>query len=549
MGSFIPIVIGVLVAAGILAFLASIYKVAEIDKVLVVTGGKEPVIKVAGGAFVFPIFRKASFFDTCIMTVRADEDEIKTRTAVPIVCNWTAQIRPIVTDTEVLKEAIRSFKERGPDGIIEDVKRTLMGAVSDVVSGMTPEEILRDKDKFKEAIQRAVADELEKMGLEMISLNIQDIADRNGYFDNIAAIDASEKLMAAEIKKAEVEKETRQKSAEAQKEAAIAETTATQQTEIAKMDAELRQKEKRKDADLKLAQYMIETDTANANAAVAKELQASIRAKELEERKGAVEITRQEQENLAAQKQREVMITRAEAEKATKQVAAEADANVMAIEAAARVKVAEHDAEAVVKAAEAEASKTRAEGEAFAAVEKAKILAQVEGEKARLMAEAEGEKAKLLAQAEGEKAKLLAQAEGERALAEARASNDKVNFEIEKLKIQTEAEIRVATAQAEIMAKIGENAEFINIGGGTIPGINGAGATGNVLIDTLSQIPLLMKSLNLQNEVLNGRPVTEEVRDISKALGAGLEGLGKGSATTVPELPDTPEKPVDTIES
>jgi len=154
-----------------------------------------------------------------------------------------------------------------------------------------------------------------------------------------------------------------------------------------------------------------------------------------------------------------------------------------------------------------------------------------------------------LAQDEGEKAKLLAQAEGERALAEARASNDKVNFEIEKLKIQTEAEIRVATAQAEIMAKIGENAEFINIGGGTIPGINGAGATGNVLIDTLSQIPLLMKSLNLQNEVLNGRPVTEEVRDISKALGAGLEGLGKGSATTVPELPDTPEKPVDTIES
>ena len=58
MGSFIPIVIGVLVAAGILAFLASIYKVAEIDKVLVVTGGKEPVIKVAGGAFVFPIFGK-----------------------------------------------------------------------------------------------------------------------------------------------------------------------------------------------------------------------------------------------------------------------------------------------------------------------------------------------------------------------------------------------------------------------------------------------------------------------------------------------------------
>lgn len=567
----IPIGIGVVCVIAVIIFLMSIYKVADVDKALIITGGKEPIIKVSGGAFVIPIFRKASYFDLCMLTVTADADEIKTSTAVPVVCDWTAQIRPCVSDPVKLRTAIISFKERGNQGIIDDVKLTLMGAVRDVVAAMTPEQILRDKEEFKKQIQTGVSDELDNMGLELVSLNIQDITDNNEYFDNIAAIDATEKRQAADIKKAEVDKITRQKQASAKKEAEIAEAQAKQEAEIARMNAEQTEKEKRKETDMKLAQFKTETDTANANAEIAKELQATIRQKEVEECKGAVEITRQEQANLAAQKEREVMITRAEADKETKRVNAEAAANVKSIEAdakiqvaereanaarkaaqgeadvattkaEARVKVATSDAEAVKKSAEAEASKTRAEGEAAADVAKAKALAEAEGKKADLLAdaegikaqqlaEAEGIKAKKLAEAEGVKANLLAQAEGERELAAARASNEKVNFEIEKLKINTEAQIKIATAQAEIMANVGQNAEFINIGGGSIPGIGGTGSTGNVLIDTLSQFPALMKVLNTENMALNGRNVTEEVKDVSKAIGAGLGALRKEDST------------------
>ena len=545
----IPVAIAVVVFAVIILFLKSIYRVVDVDKALIITGGKKPIIKVSGGAFVIPIFRKASDFDLCMLTVRADEDEIKTSTAVPIICDWTAQIRPTITDEEKLRIAITSFKERGKEGIIDDVKLTLMGTVRDVVASMTPEEILRDKEKFKKQIQAGVADEFENMGLELVSLNIQDVTDRNNYFNNIAAIDAAEKRQAAEIKTAEVDKITRQKKAEATKEAEVAEAQAKQESAIASMNAEQKEAEKRKETDVKIAQNKIETDTANANANVAEELQSTIRQKDVEVQRGAVEITRQEQANLAAQKEREVMITRAEAEKATMKVKAEAEANVQAIAADAKIQVAEReadaarkkaqgeadvdttkaearakvaasDAEAVVKAAEAEAAKTRAEGQAAA-----------DAEKARLLAIAEGKKQDMLAEAEGEKAKLLARAEGERKLAEARASNERVNFEIEKLKIQTDAQIRIATAQAEIMANVGQNAEFINIGGGSIPGTNGS-STGNVLIDTLSQFPALMKVLNTENQALNGRPVTEEVKDLSKAVGAGLGALRKGDEDT-----------------
>ena len=561
----IPIAIVIIAAIVIFLLAKAMYRIADVDKALIITGGKKPKIIVSGGAFVIPIIRKADFFDLCMLTVKADKDEIMTKPAVPVVVDWTAQIRPDRSDSSRLETAIISFKERGNQGIIEDVKLTLMGAVRDVVASMTPEQVLADKEAFKKLIQESVDDELIKMGLELVSLNIQDITDNNGYFSHIAYLDKAEKKKAADVKEAETDRITRERKASESLAAEKAEAEASQQSEIARMEAEQAKNDKRKETDLKIAANKVETDTASANAEVAKELQATKRAREVEEYKGAVEITKQEQANLAAQRKREVMITEAESEKETQRINAEAVANVNSIaaeneiavaerkadakrkeaqgdadvdktKAEARVAVAQKDAEAVKHKAEAEAAKTRAEGTASADVEKAKRQAEAEGERAKLMAEADGIKAKGLAEAEGIKAKKLAEAEGEKALAEARAANEKVNFEIEKLKISTEAQIKVATTTAELMANIGQNAEFVNIGGGSIPGLTGNG-TGNSFIDTLTSIPAIMKALNVENKALNGQSIGEEIAGLSDATLKGLGNL-KGSVA---------EKAVDAV--
>ncbi len=188
------------------------YRVVPIDKALIITGSKEPKVIVSGGAFVIPIIRKADTFDLCMITVTASKDEILTATAVPIVADWTAQIRPDVKDEEKLKNCNPFFfKERGKNGIVEDVKLTLMGTVRDVVASMTPEEVLANKEAFKTEVEKNVVDEMDKMGLELVSLNIQDVSDNNGYYENIASIDASDKQQAANIKSAEVERATREK--------------------------------------------------------------------------------------------------------------------------------------------------------------------------------------------------------------------------------------------------------------------------------------------------------------------------------------------------
>ena len=85
----------------------------------------------------------------------------------------------------------------------------------------------------------------------------------------------------------------------------------------------------------------------------------TIRMREVEEQRGAVAVMKAEQENLAAQKQREVIVTRAQAEKERKRVEAEAEAEVQKTQAEAKVKVAESNAQAIKLQAEAEAQKPK----------------------------------------------------------------------------------------------------------------------------------------------------------------------------------------------
>ena len=302
------------------------------------------------------------------------------------------------------------------------------------------------------------------------------------------------------------------------------------------LEAELAVAEKQRDNDLKKAEFKVETDRANADAAIAGELQRTVRMQEVTEQQGKVEIVRQEQANLAAMKEKEVIVTKAQAEKEKEQIGAEAQANVEKINAEARVQVAERNASAVKieadanaerikKEADAIAEKTRKEGFAAANVTKENGLAEAEVAKQKGLAEAEVAKQKGMAEAEAERAKLMAQADGERALADARASNEKVNFEIEKIKIENEARITIATKTAEIMAEIGKNAEFVNIGGGAQgPGALGGG-TGNVLLDTLASVPALMKSLDVQNQALNGKPFNEELSGLVGAVTKPMKGM------------------------
>ena len=69
------------------------------------------------------------------------------------------------------------------------------------------------------------------------------------------------------------------------------------------------------------------------------------------------------------------------------------------------------------------------------------------------------------------------------------------------------------------MAELGKNAEFVNIGG------NATGASGNVLLDTLAGIPGLMKTLNAENQALNGKSINDEISGLVGAVAEPMKGM------------------------
>ena len=234
-----------------------------------------------------------------------------------------------------------------------------------------------------------------------------------------------------------------------------------------------------------------------------------------------MKVVEHDQANKAAEKEKEVIATRAEAEKQKKRIEAEAEANVKTIAADAEVQVAERTANAIKIAAAAQAEKVLKEGTAEADVVRKKGIAEAEIKKAQGLADADVDKAKRMAEADGTKAQLMAQAEGEKALADARAANDQVNFKLDSLRIEWSGRAEVAERIATVMAGVGANAQFINIGNGD----SGNGATGNVLLDTLRGIPELMKVLDVKNQALNGRPFNDEVNNLVKAIAEPIKGV------------------------
>jgi flotillin len=494
MPEWLPVIV---IAVVVIVFLLAIYKVARVDQALIITGGRRPKVYISGGGFVIPIFRKYSYFDLCVRTVESKGDEIKTSTGVPVAVDWTAQIRPNATDVAKLTVAATSFLERSPDQVVRDVKLTLDGSVREVVASMKPEQVLREKEEFSRLVKESVAEEMNNLGFMLVSLNIQEVTDLNGYFENLAAEDREGMRRGAENITAEANQAIRERKA-----------TTNQAASEAELKSDLAIAEKTRDNAVRKAAFKAETDKAQADADIAGALRTAERQKELATNEGQVTVEQQVQANLAALKEKEVIKTQAEALKQKVEIDASAQAEKQKIDA-------DGEAEAIKMRAAAQAEQTVRTGQA-----EADII------KARGTAEADIIKAKGEAEATAIKAKGLAEADAQKALAEALDANEQVNLKVTLAEIQRDTEIQVATNVATVMAKIGENAQFIDLGGG-----NGSGASGSNTADLLTRVlgnfPELYKKLNVKNEAINGEPFNASINELVSAIINPLGVLNK----------------------
>ena len=252
--------------------------------------------------------------------------------------------------------ASKFFLNEDEDMIIKRVQDTLEGNMREIVGQMRLEEMVTDRKAFGEKVQENAIPDLQKMGLEMISFNVQSFSDQNNVIEDLGIDNISQIKKGAAVAKAQADRDIAIAQAEAAKEANNAKVQsemeiAEKQTSLAIRQAELKQASDIKKAEADAA-YSIQQqqqrktiEVTSANADIARtERTAELKAKE-------VEVTKQ---TLDAE-----IRARADAERYASAQKAEAELYRRSKEAEAKMIERKHEAEGIRAVGEAEAQSIR----------------------------------------------------------------------------------------------------------------------------------------------------------------------------------------------
>jgi flotillin len=263
------------------------------------------------------------------------------------------------------------------------VHNVFAGHLRSIVGSMTVEDMIRARDKLTKETRESSGIEMQKLGLTIDSLQIQEIDDKTGYIQNLAMPEA-----------ARVAKEARIAQADADREATEREQEAEALKAVARSQSQIRQ-----------AQVLAEANTAQALAEQAGPLSAATARQEVvvqETRVAELEAERTEQKlqtEVRKPADAEAYKTRTISEGARDARIAQAQAEAREVEMHA-----EAEAKRVKLEAEANSISYRQTGEAQAAATAAKGKAEGEAIKATGLAEAQAIKARADALASNQEA-------------------------------------------------------------------------------------------------------------------------------------------------
>lgn len=469
------IIIAAVAALLLITFISLGYIKASPDTALIISGiKKKPRVLIGKAGFRVPFFERVDRLSLKLIPL-----DIKTGDAVPtsdcinIFVDSAVNVK-LSPDTESINIAAQNFLNKTTEDIGRIVAEVLEGNIREIICTMRLRELIGDRKTFVEKVSENVIPDLKRMGIELVSFNVQRFSDANKVIEDLGIDNISQIKKDAAIAKANADKEVEIARAKAAKEANDARVQSDTEIAIKQNELEIKTAELKKAADVKQAEAdaaykiqeeeqrkTVEITTANANLArQEKELELKEREVYIKEKTLEAEIKKKaEAEKYAIQQ-------KADADQYERQKEAEAELFERKKKAEAEKFEAEQDAEA--KKAQAEAERFTKEQEAEAI--KAAGLAEAEAVSAKGRAEAEAIQAK----AEAEAAGILKKAEAMKEYGDAA----KQQMELDTLKVYFEQLPKIAEAVGQGYA----NVESIKMFGG-----DSAQLAGNIM-NTVTQV-------------------------------------------------------------
>ncbi len=402
-------VVGVFIV--LIIVLKSLWRVAEPNEALIISGmgakgkhhnedaGLDFNIVTGGGKMVFPAFQVVRRLSLDLR--EADlAIECVTHQGIPLGLRGVV-IYKVGDDPASIANAARRFLDQQSD-MNQRVHNVFAGHLRAIVGNMTVEEMIRDREKLTQLTRESSGTEMEKLGLIVDSLQIQEIDDPTGYIGNLG----------------------RPHAAAVESQARIAQAQADEAATRREQEADARKAEARRTSQVQQAGYSAEVNEAAALARQAgpKAEAQAIQVVVVEQTKVAELEAQREEQRLQATVRKPAdarayeTVTIAKAERDARIAAAEAEREEVQQNAAA-------EANRVKLAADAEAERVRLTATAGAEKVRVEAAAQAESTRAIGQAEADATQAKGLAEGEAVRAKGMAEAQAIKARADALAEN------------------------------------------------------------------------------------------------------------------------------
>lgn len=355
MSAVLPILTVVAIFFLLLWFFISRYRRCPSDKILVIYGktGKGSANCIHGGAaFVWPVIQDYQYLDLQPMSIDVNlQDALsKQNIRVSVPAQFTVAIG---NEANLMRAAAERLLGMPKDAIRHLAHDIIMGQMRLVIANMDIEELNSDRDKFVTSVYEHVGDELHKIGLSLINVNVTDIHDESGYIKALGQEAAAKAINDAKVKVAKEERTGAIGQAEADKERRTSVAAADSAAEIGEKNAQADAIKGKNLADIQIA--LSDADRRQQVAAANKSAEVAEKTTEAEAQKAAYMAQKEAEEarkdrELAARRANEVVQSQIDKEKTV--IAAEAEAEQ-------KRKVAEGEAAAVLARYEAEAEGIR----------------------------------------------------------------------------------------------------------------------------------------------------------------------------------------------
>src|SRR5690349_6419487 len=260
----------------LVAMLARLYRKAGPHEALVVYGFRGTRIIKGRSSVIFPMVENSRLLSLELMSFDvAPQQDLYTRQGVAVTVEAVAQIK-VRSDPESIQTAAEEFLTKTPQEREGLIRLVMEGHLRGIIGQLTVEEIVKQPEMVGERMRSTCADDMSKMGLEVISFTIKEVRDKNEYITNMGRPDVARIKRDADVAAAEAERDTAIKRAEATRASAIAKAQADQERVLAETLSMAKQAEAQRDLEIKKAQYVEIVKRQQAQADKAYEIQTNV---------------------------------------------------------------------------------------------------------------------------------------------------------------------------------------------------------------------------------------------------------------------------------